>query len=58
MTTNQKPDLTYFAIMCGGVPMTAQGAKRYAQSAMMAGYSWEEVKTLIPQDFLRKEVSQ
>jgi len=45
-----KRDLTYFAIMYGGVPMTFEGAKRFLIAAQMEGYTIDEAIQFVPND--------
>ena len=45
-------DLNYYAIMYGGVPMTANGALRFMIAAEQAGHNHFDVLQYIPDEFL------
>lgn len=51
MINMAQPDLTYFAVTYGGVPMTWDGARRYLIAAQTAGYPIEEAIKLVPNEF-------
>lgn len=49
-TKQKKKDLTYYAIMYGGVPMTLEGARRFLIASQLDGYTMEEAIQFVPDD--------
>lgn len=45
-------DLTYYAIMYGGVPMTSTGARMFIMMAVNAGYKFEKCLQFVPDELL------
>lgn len=57
MTTKEK-DITYYAIMYGGVPMTAKGALSFMVAAVSGGFEIKDCVPFIPIEYLMPEYAE